>query len=646
VGVFGLLLLDLRGHSGHRQRLPTSDGSTLEILATDGAALSVTDVAALPHAQWRAWPGRGFAPGQKRGQVAWARVRLSNPGAETMRGVLADAQHFADVADCFRRSEAEASSWERLRSGEWTPAEAKAIWGRENAFPVSIPARSVVTVYLRYEDFFGVWMEVDWWPQEAEFYAAEQRATLAEGLYFGTLLALLFYNAMLWLKLRLTPTGSYLLYLGSFALFMAFARSTPQLLGWSVGSPWMEALMTSLLSASPVFLLSFAEGFLELRTYLPRTLRWVRGLQGMMAAAAFCSLFSPWLGLTAGLMFPVLACVLVHLVILVLALVSRRAGAAQASYLGLAIGLLFAGFCPAVATWLDVLPLGDASRVVMAGSAMEMLLLAVIVSDRIGLLQQEKIAVQKALLVEAEQRETLQEAYADDLALEVRERTAELQMSNADKDRILAVLGHDQRGPLTGLTRSAEHWAERSAGDAALQHFVANAALTGRSLLLLIEDLVMWARLRAGTGHRAAHSLGALASPVLALHRLQAEGAGITLKAAVPDEVKVRTDLVPVQALLRNLLANALRAARQEVRVEAVQFADRVRFSVHDDGPGLPAPLAAAFAAENPEQLPNLHGLGLRLCLEISRALDLQLNVVSTGSGGTEFRFHLLIEPA
>lgn len=557
------------------------------------------------------------------------------------QGVLADGEHYVDRADCYVRDAGGDGAWRHLRSGEWTTAAEKAIWGRETAFPITIQARGEQVLYLRYEDFFPVWLETVWWPRDTLFYAAQQRELLAEALYFGTLLALLFYNAILWIKLRLPPTGSYLLYLGSFTLFLLFARSVPQLFGWAVGSPWMESILTAFLSASAAFLITFAEQLLDLPRHLPRVASWFRRLRHVMIALAVASLVAPWVGLTGALALPGFLIIIVHFAVFSAAIAARRAGAPQASYFMLAIGALFAGMAPAFFYWVAAVPLSDGGRIVMAGSAMEMLLLAVLMSDRIGLIQQEKIAAQKALLAEAEQREILQEAYADDLALEVRERTADLERANADKDRILTVLGHDLRSPLTGLTRSAEHLAGRMDDDPGVRDFLTEAAQTGRSLLLLIEDLVMWARLRAGTGHVAVHTLGAVASPVLALQSFQAAASGITVEVQVPEELNVKTDLVPVQALLRNLLANALKAASSRVQVEAVAVPEGVRVVVRDDGPGLPASLLAALSAANPEQLPTMGGLGLRLCLEISRALDLKLSIVAVEEGGTEFRFTL-----
>lgn len=638
---FAYVLAGLGGSDTNYVTLPDDDGSRVEYVAGSDVKWTIDDVAALPEARWQRSEKAGFVLTAKPDHCLWARIHLVNPTPQAEQGILADAEHFADHVDCFFRESGASGAWTHLQSGEWRPANAKAIWGREAAFAITVPARGEKILYLRYDDFFAIWLGVKWWSRAELFYAAQMREVLAEGLYFGTLLALLFYNAILWIRLRLPPTGSYLLYLASFTFFMFFARSAPQILGWPIGSPWLESVLTACLATSSVFLLTFAEIFLELSLHLPRAMRWLRGLRSVMIVLAVVSLTAPWLGLTSILVWPGFGCGIVHLAVFGLAVVARRTGAPQASYFILAIGALFAGVAPVVFYWLNILPIRDSSRIIMAGSAVEMLLLSVLISERLGRLQQEKIAAQKALLAEAEQREIMQEAYADDLALEVRERTADLERANADKDRILTVLGHDLRSPLTGLTRSAEHLAGQADGDPGLRNFLGEAAQTGRSLLLLIEDLVMWARLRAGTGQVAVHPLGAVAAPVFALQSFQAAAGGIALEIRVPDDLLVKTDLVPVQALLRNLLSNALKAARSRVQVEAAAVPEGVRVAVRDDGPGLPTSLVAALNTANSEQLPTMGGLGLRLCLEISRALDLQLSVASSAESGTEFRFTL-----
>jgi signal transduction histidine kinase len=264
--------------------------------------------------------------------------------------------------------------------------------------------------------------------------------------------------------------------------------------------------------------------------------------------------------------------------------------------------------------------------VLLLVSGLEMLLLSFAVADRFA-------QAQRQLAEETEQRRAIEEAYADELETEVRERTRELAHANADKDRMLEVIGHDLRSPLTGLMKSAD----RAAGD-----FARDTAHTGRALLLMIEDLVLWARMRAGTRDLAAHSARALLQPAIALHRALAEHGGTELVLDVPESLRVETDLVLAQTLVRNLLANALKFARTRVVLRAQGDArDGVRFSVSNDGAPLPADVVARLAANENEPMTAIGGLGLRLCREICAALGMKLEAGVPAEGGAEFAFTL-----
>jgi Signal transduction histidine kinase len=294
-----------------------------------------------------------------------------------------------------------------------------------------------------------------------------------------------------------------------------------------------------------------------------------------------------------------------------------------------AFGLLFLGAMPAVATWLNQDILAGAARGLLAGSLLEMMMLSFAVADRFA-------QVQRQLVEETEHRRMLEETYSDELELEVRERTGELERANADKDQILDVIGHDLRGPLTGLMRSGA----TDGGE-----FAKETTRTGRALLLVIEDLVLWARLRADTHVIQSHPASALVVPAAVLHRTLAEHDGIALEVDVPEDLMVRTDLVLAQTLVRNLLANALKFADTSVVLRArADGADGVRFTVSNDGAPLSEEVAARFAAGEHEPMTATGGLGLRLCREICEALGMKLNAHADGGSGTEFGFTLPAE--
>ncbi len=625
-------------------------GSTLEFFVERGdVRMTRAEVERLPAEAWRRPGGAGYYTGG-RGTVLWARATLRNAEPWPRSGVLADVDFFADRVDAWVLANAEVETRAgddalHLLSGEGVAAAEKAVPGREVAFRVEVPARGEQVVYLRAEDFYQPFFQLEWWPDTMAYHAAKTRRLIAEAVYFGGLFALLGYNVLLWVRLRLADIGHYAAYLGMAAAFMVLARAWGPELGGALGSPGLETALTVAMALGGFFLVRFAQAFLELKE------RWRRGdavarvLAAMMLVLALAALSSPWIRGAVWLRVAVIGTGVTHAGLLVLALVAWRTGARQARFFVLSFGCLFAGSLPLVAVWLWMLDTKNAVLMgLMVGSALEMLLLSLAVADRFATAQREKMAAQALLVEEAEQRRVIEAAYADELAIEVGERTRELEAANTDKDRMLIALGHDLRSPLAALTQRAEQLREAGrpveveATDV-LKEFSGEVAGEGRQMLLLIEDIVLWARLRTGAPPAAAmHLVGGLVKPVATLHRPLAERRGVTLTAEVPGALAAWTDLVLAQTMVRNLVGNAVKFARSRVEVVARAEADTVRITVRDDGPGLPAAVLARLRGEASAAGDEGEGggMGLRLCQEIGAALGAMIEAAERAGGGTE----------
>jgi signal transduction histidine kinase len=635
VTVVGGLMLGVAGDRGGMQPLPGETDTTVEVLADPVANLTLAQALARPASEWRRWHGPGYIQSFY-GEAVWVKFVLRNGGDVPQRGVLADAEYYTDRIDLWTSDGR--GGWSHQRAGEWVPAVEKALWGRDAAFLVDVPARGERVGVMRLEDHFGVWLRPVWWPEAREFLAAQAKDTAVEACYFGILLALLVYNSVLGVRLRHRDIGWYLGYLGTAAVFMFFWRSEHQVLGLAVGSPVMETCLMLGLAGSGFFLVQFAREFLELPQRTPRIDFVVRIARSLMLVLVAGSPLMLWANNTIWLHLVVGGVAVTYVVLFFAACVAWRAGAGQARYFVLSFALLAGGLSPAAVIWLLAIPLNLSARAIMMGSAVEVLLLSLALADRFARLQEEKIAAQRRAMDEAERRHAMQEAYADELELEVRERTRELEAANIDKDRMIAVLGHDLRSPLSSLTLTAEHLVE-GRDERIDVRFTRDVAETGRALLLLIEDLVLWARLRAGAPEIAARSLEALVAPAVAMHRSLADRARVELRLHLPATLRVETDLVLAQTLVRNLISNAVKHARTRVRVEAISIPGGVQLVVSDDGPGLPPEMAMGWPDER--AVFSAGGLGLRLCREICQRLNVQLTMRTARDGGAEFGFVL-----
>lgn len=643
--VWLLLVFAPRGEHIEPWAASLTDGPTLEFYAEPSPGrMTPADVTRLPATAWRHWTSaRFYASGYR--TTLWARVTVRNATAQPQQGILADADYFADRVEAWIVGP-DGVVAPPLLSGETVTADAKIVPGREVAFPIDLPAQGERVIYLRAQDYFVAFCRLEWWPETTRYQAVRRQRTLAEVVYFGGLFALLGYNVLLWLRLRLKDIGYYVLYLGATAAFMLLARAQHLELGWAFGSPGLEAALIVALALSGMFLTRFAHVYLELKIHLPRGHRVALGLGAFMLAIAVGAACTPRLATPVWLSAVAAGSGLTHLCLLALALAAWRAGARQARFFVLSFGCLFAGSVPLATVWfVQVNFKATALMGLMIGSALEMLLLSLAVADRFAQAQRERTAAQEKLLAEAEQRRLIEAAYADELEIEVRERTRELETANTDKDRMLIALGHDLRSPVAALTQRAEllratrHGAPAPAEE--LADFSGDVAGAGRQILLLIEDIVLWARLRTGSQPAlSAHALKAVVHPVVRLYEPAAARRGVTLTVRVDESLVVSTDLVLAQTIVRNLVGNALKFARHRVEIATFSGGALVGLSVRDDGPGLPPEMQARFRRESPAdgEAAEGGGMGLRLCQEIGATLGATLRAAVLPSGGTEMQ--------
>lgn len=625
------LVFGVGSRRGGQQLLPERDaagevragGARVEWL--EASPESTFDaVRAQPDAAWQPWSGPGYIRAGH-GKIAWVRVTVRNPGTEPQRGVLADTSYFSDRAEAWWQDRPGAGAWLHAVSGAAVPGGEKPLWGRTAAFPLTVPAGGERTVILRVSDHYLAHLQPAWWPQESDYFATLVRGMFAECICYGVLLALVLYNLVLWARLRFADMGFYVLSAGASTALNIIGNGGLALAGIGLGSPFQEMILAAVFGLSAFGMLGFARVFLRTAQVMPRADRGLRVWGWVLIAALAGVLAMPWAETPGWFGVLTLLAVANDGACMVAAVVAWRRGATHARFFVLAYAVLILAAGPALFSVITGNVVRGTALGLLMGRTLEMLLLSFALADRFARTQQQ-------LVEETEQRRLIEATYSDELEIEVRERTRELAEANADKDRMLAVIGHDLRGPLTGLMRAA---------DEAEGEFARDTAKTGRGLLLLIEDLVLWARLRAGTRVMAEHPARALMNPALLLHRTLAAQTGASLRVDVPESLHVQTDLVLAQTLVRNLLANALKFARTRIVLRAVAETGGVRFTVSNDGPPLPLEISARFAAGKDEPLTATGGLGLRLCREICRALGTKLEAVSSPETGTEFGFVL-----
>jgi hypothetical protein len=435
-----VMALVVVGERAGREAFAVDGSARLEWLVEPGSAWTHRASGdAAGAGAWRTWDGKGALKGRSgASETLWLRVTLRNPGAEPLLGVLQDTEIYTDEIDLW--VQLADGTWRTERAGE-SVAQRDRPWRQFSpAFRVAVPAGGETVVYVREVDHFYAMSRWWWWPRDADYFSNLGLETLVKGCAFGALAALLIYNLVLWLRLRFPDTGWYVGYAAAMLLFNLSETGALAVIGELVTPFWRHRVETGAMAASGLFVISFARVFLETGERLPRLDRALRLMILGWAVFLVAGLILPWGPVDLWLGVGIFGVLLTHTVLLVAAIVVWRRGLRAARFFVAAFGLLYASGLPAAITWQGD---GDTSGVILGilvCSVLEMVLLSFAIADRFA-------QTQRRLVEETEQRRLIEETYAEELALEVRERTRELEAANADKDRMLTVIGHDLRSP-------------------------------------------------------------------------------------------------------------------------------------------------------------------------------------------------------
>lgn len=229
----------------------------------------------------------------------------------------------------------------------------------------------------------------------------------------------------------------------------------------------------------------------------------------------------------------------------------------------------------------------------------------------------------------------------------------------ASRDMFLAVLGHDLRGPLSGIDMSAMLLAKAGLADAARQQAAARIKRASRDMNRLITDLLEYTRTRLGAGipiDRSVCDLGPVCEA--SLEDIRAGNPEQQFVQRMSGDLILQADAARMQQALSNLLSNAVQHGnrRSPVSLTADGEVDAIVVKVCNSGdPISPDVLQAIFeplvqapnaSSEAHERSRTSLGLGLFIVREIVLAHGGSITVESSVAAGTVFTIRLPRAPA
>lgn len=211
----------------------------------------------------------------------------------------------------------------------------------------------------------------------------------------------------------------------------------------------------------------------------------------------------------------------------------------------------------------------------------------------------------------------------------------------------LATLSHEFRTPLNGVLGVAR-LLEGTRLTAEQRSYVAALRDSGDHLLSLVNDLLDFARLGEGRVelHPAPVHVETLLRQVCELMSPRADEKGIEIGwAAAPGVGEVMADEGRLRQVLLNFVGNGVKFTVSGGVLLSAETAgdDRVRFTVSDTGPGVPAAarekIFQPFVQAETAGHPGGTGLGLAIVRRLADAMDGTVGVEGEEGNGADFWF-------
>jgi signal transduction histidine kinase len=231
---------------------------------------------------------------------------------------------------------------------------------------------------------------------------------------------------------------------------------------------------------------------------------------------------------------------------------------------------------------------------------------------------------------------------------ELQQRTQAVQRLSEEKSRLMGVVAHDLRNPLTIVAGNAQILA----GDETLdeeQRDSANEILTTtRYMIRLVNEILDAAKYEEGAGlqlDRRPVMPGQAVREVIAAYEDRAREKQIEIRSAIAEVGPVMLDPAKIRQIFANLIGNAIKysAPGTEVRVEVSESKEEICVRVIDQGTGIPQDrLADIFKpfttiAQSGTAGEKSIGLGLWIVKRLADLHGAKIDVASEVGKGSTF---------
>ncbi|HTH56571.1 MAG TPA: HAMP domain-containing sensor histidine kinase [Cyclobacteriaceae bacterium] len=224
---------------------------------------------------------------------------------------------------------------------------------------------------------------------------------------------------------------------------------------------------------------------------------------------------------------------------------------------------------------------------------------------------------------------------------------ADLKKLNQNRDRVLAVLGHDLRGPMDQLYALARMASLQQLDQKEFMQLVGEVNEKALHSMEFLSTTLTWARTNfdAIQIKREEIDVRKLAEEVALLYQPSSLKKCLEVVFSIDAKFKILADREIVFTVLRNLISNAIKFTDRHGRIEIAGYnSDRVNIiAVNDTGIGMDEATASRILSSNYTSSAGTLGetglgIGIQLCHDLLKRMGASLTIESAIGKGTAMK--------
>jgi PAS domain S-box-containing protein len=235
----------------------------------------------------------------------------------------------------------------------------------------------------------------------------------------------------------------------------------------------------------------------------------------------------------------------------------------------------------------------------------------------------------------------------------LKESELSLREINATKDKLLSIIAHDLKSPFTSIIGFSELLTDNlnTLSDKEIIEFVKHIGNSAKNTLLLLDNLLTWAKTQTGQTafNPVSLNLKIILLQVISVLSPSARIKNISINHQYPEEVIVYADQNMLQTILRNLISNAIKFTRPagHIYINIHNENQLIEIIVSDDGVGMEQSLIdSLFRLEKSSgnigtEQEKGSGLGLIICKDFVERHGGKIWAESEQGKGSKFHFTL-----